>query len=150
MKELRIIFFLLFSLVLISCGRPDSQDSEGNPVYFNKHKGKWIILNYWASWCKPCYEEIPQLNKLANNHTEELVIYGVNFDQLSKERIQHFANKLEVDYPLLVTNPGPQFGITDVPNLPATFIISPQGKLVATLYGPQTETSVMQQLKKLT
>lgn len=137
-KSLFIFLLLSLTCLLVACGEPDAMDSNNNPIKFKDYRGKWIVLNYWASWCGPCYKEIPELNQLYEKNKDKLVVLGVNYDQMSAEKMRHFAKKNHVTYPLLTSNPGQHFAIDSISLLPATFLISPQGKLEKSLYGPQT------------
>lgn len=146
----RFFSFCLLAIIvflLVACGKPQAYDSQGKGHYFNEYTDKWIVLNYWASWCKPCYEEIPELNRLAVDNRDKLVVLGVNFDQMGAQDIQAFAKLQQVAYPLLVTNPGHLFGINDIPNLPATFLISPKTQQVIALYGPQRAADILEKIR---
>lgn len=143
------ILLVIMGLALIACDdtKPVSvQDIQGNTIELINNQGKWLVINYWASWCKPCYEEIPQLNALYQAHKKQgdLLVVGVSFEQLPKPALQDSATKLLIQYPVLSTDPAKSLGIKEVANLPATFIVSPQGKLVDTLFGKQTQQSIEQ------
>jgi thiol-disulfide isomerase/thioredoxin len=142
-------FYLLAVIVLLlaACDKPQIYDSQGRGYDFHKHADKWIVLNYWASWCKPCYEEIPELNRLALEHGDKLVVFGVNFDRIGVQELQAFAQQQQVAYPLLVTNPAHLFGINDIPNLPATFLISPNNQQIIALYGPQRAVDILEKIR---
>ena len=88
----KFIFFIF--LALVSCSKPDAYDSQGNPISLKQYQGKWIIINYWASWCGPCLEEMPTLNKLYHEYPNQLIILGVSFDGLNAEKINESAGLL--------------------------------------------------------
>lgn len=138
--------FLLLSLfcLLLACSQPDGMDANNHPVYFKDYNSKWIILNYWASWCTSCYKEIPELNKLYHDHQDKIVLFGINYDHDSVEKIKQFSTEQQITYPLLLSDPADHFGIhDDIANLPATFIISPHGKKIKKLLGPQSEHDIL-------
>lgn len=135
---------LLLVILLIACSKPpEAIDSNGQLIQFNNFKDKWLILNYWAEWCKPCHEEIPALNQFYNTHKNNVIILGINFDNSSVEITHKFIEKYKINYPMLVTNPGPALGIKEIPSLPATFLLSPDRKKMITLFGAQTEQTLL-------
>jgi peroxiredoxin len=148
MKTLRfLILGLLLSICVIAChNKPDATDSHGNPIYLSNYQGKWLVVNYWATWCEPCLTELPALNALYANHSDKLVVLGVNFDSLPAAEIQHFADTLHLTLPLLSSFPLTKFDIQEIPTLPATLIITPQGKLHKILYGSQTQETLLKEI----
>ncbi len=113
-------------------------------AHFSNYKGKWVIVNYWATWCKPCLKEMPALNDLYKNNKDKIVVLGVSYDKLSNKEIKAVAKKLSIQYPMLSTFPINKFGVKHLSVLPVTFIINPKGQLVKTLKGPQTEAQFKQ------
>ncbi len=68
----------------------------GTPEQPGSH---YLLINFWASWCRPCVQEIPLLKKLAADHNDELIVLGIAADRL--EPAQAFAQRMAIDYPLL-------------------------------------------------
>ncbi len=101
------------------------------------------MINYWAQWCKPCIEEIPQLNALDAQYTQVTVL-GVNYDGASGAELEQQRQKLGVAFASLAADPAAQLGTTRPVVLPTTLILDPAGQLVATLIGPQTLESLAQ------
>lgn len=147
-KVFYCLLVLFTSLMMGACNRaPDAIDSTGKPIKLSEYKGKWVVINYWASWCAPCLRELPELDKLAQTKSNQLVVLGVNFDGQTKHDIQIFGNSLDLHFPLLSQFPKEKWGINDIPVLPTTFLISPAGKLVTTLQGPQTQASLLKAMQ---
>lgn len=149
MRRFKLCFWFLFiSLSLLgACSYPDSHDSTGKKISVSDYKGKWVVLNYWASWCKPCMVELPELNQLYKKYNNQVMVLAINFDSLPDVEINNFAQSLQLDFPLLSQFPKEKWGIAEIPTLPVTFLISPEGKLTATLYGPQTQASLAQAMQ---
>ncbi|HVV67433.1 MAG TPA: TlpA disulfide reductase family protein [Gammaproteobacteria bacterium] len=144
MKKLFLTIILILACFASACNKqPDAVDSQGKAISFSDYRGKWLVVNYWATWCKPCLTELPELNALYAAHQDKLVVLGISFDHLPNTEIQQFAQPLQLKFPLLSQFPTEKFGIKDIPTLPVTFLISPQGKLTQTLYGPQTKASLL-------
>ncbi|GAA5523768.1 thiol-disulfide oxidoreductase ResA [Microbulbifer aestuariivivens] len=100
-------------------------------------EGKTLLINYWAEWCKPCRKEIPELNALAAEYDDVLVL-GVNYDALPAAEIAAQARRLGIEFPVISDDPA---GLWQRPRpqvLPSTFVIGPDNRWRATLVGPQT------------
>lgn len=142
MRALRqILGFITLSITLAACSAPAPklQDSNGNTVRFADYHGKWLVINYWAVWCKPCFEEMPQLNAFYRAHKDkDVVMFGVSYDPTTTEQLPTLIKRMGVQFPVLTTNPAQELGLADVPGLPATFVFGPDGKLKHTLLGDQT------------
>lgn len=107
------------------------------------YRGKWVIVNYWATWCPPCLDEIPELVEFHEAHSKkDAVVLGVNYEEVDKEYLTTFVEEYFISYPILVGDPGrpPPFG--RLYGLPTTYIISPTGTLVESRIGGVTKTSL--------
>ncbi|MCW5589061.1 MAG: TlpA family protein disulfide reductase [Legionellales bacterium] len=135
------LLIITLCAVLLACKSDPKilgQDLQGKQYALADFKGKWLIVNYWASWCKPCYEEIPHLNEFYHLHHTQAMMLGVNYDRMNLTQLKEFAQKQAIIYPLLTGDPATVLGITAIPALPATYIFDHQGHLFKTLLGPQT------------
>jgi len=103
---------------------------------------KWLVINYWAEWCKPCREEIPELNRFAVAHKDTVLVLGFNFDNLAETALQTSVSHAGITYPALLNNPAKTFTLPDVDGLPTTFLLDEHGALKKQLAGPQTLTSL--------
>lgn len=126
---------LLLCIALCACGADPS--SAPTQLQLEKLQGQWVVINYWAKWCKPCIVEIPELNQL-DREFEQVTVLGVNYDGTSGEELQQELTELGVTFPTLATDPAAQLGVPRPQVLPTTLIIDPTGKLSETLLGPQT------------
>jgi thiol-disulfide isomerase/thioredoxin len=109
--------------------------------------GRWKIINYWAIWCGPCRDEIPELNSFAEAHSKQVAVYAVNFDRMQGEELTVQASELGIEFALLATDPASALGYPAPAVLPTTVVINPGGEVVATLAGPQTRASLEATLK---
>ena len=114
-------------------------DGTTRPVA--SYRGGWLVVNYWAEWCAPCREEIPELNAL-DAAREDVEVVGVNFDALAPAELAPQAEALGIAFPVAVEDPGATLGLTPPAVLPSTYLFDPEGRLVATLVGPQDEESL--------
>ncbi len=132
-------------ILLIACTtEPDFHDTEGRIVDLNNFQGKFLLINYWAIWCKPCAEEIPELNTLAIEHGDRLSVLGVSFDALTPAELKSQAQQLGIGYPVLTVDPAEYLKISAPEVLPASYLIDADHNLVKVLVGPQTVDTIMQ------
>lgn len=139
---MRSIAVLTLCVLLASgCAREDFRWADGSPGRYADWSGRWVVVNYWAEWCAPCREEIPELNAFQRERTDVLVV-GVNFDGLEGAALATLAAKMGIEFPVMVGSPRARFPHPVPEVLPATLVISPDGRIVATLVGPQTRVSI--------
>jgi thiol-disulfide isomerase/thioredoxin len=136
---LRRFWIILFLFFLSACSsQPKLSDSYGNAIRLSDYHGKWIIINYWAAWCKPCIVEIPELNAFYQLHKDKVMVLGVNYDNVSASELPKLIAQVGAKFPVLTYLPPETFGIKQVEGLPMTLLINPQGKLQEVLMGEQT------------
>ena len=139
---------LLIAILLISgCSDPDFYDTNGVGHSYADFDGKWRIVNYWATWCGPCIHEIPELNSLAKEQSDLVVVLGVNFDEPEGEEAVQQVQKMKIEFPVYARDPSRALGISKPEVLPTTVIITPDGSVHQVLVGPQTADSLLALLK---
>src|SRR5690348_11161624 len=108
---------------------------DGRPVRLADLKGKRVVLNFWATWCPPCLEEIPSLIKLRRaTSPTNVVILGVSTDDLDTQKA--FAQRQGINYPLSLMGNAPS-PYQDVDTIPVTMVIDRHGIIQRVLFGPQ-------------
>ena len=117
-------------------------DTAGKVHKLSQYKGKWVLVNFWATWCPPCLEEIPDLVDLHENKKNNLVVLGVALDYRDAELVKDFADSMLVSYPVILGNRKMAAQIGPVDGLPTTYLYNPQGKLVAHQLGAITRADV--------
>ena len=117
-------------------------DTNGKIHTLSGYKGKWVLVNYWATWCPPCLEEIPDLIALHENKKNNLVVIGVAFDFRSPKQVIEFAEGLMVTYPIVLGTPQIMNQIGPMQGLPTTYLFNPEGKMVAQQVGAVTREAV--------
>jgi thiol-disulfide isomerase/thioredoxin len=117
-------------------------DTTGKSHTLSGYKGKWVLVNYWATWCPPCQEEIPDLIALHENKKNNVVVIGVAMDYRSAKQVTDFAEGLLVEYPIVLGTPAIIRQIGPVQGLPTTYLFNPEGKMVAQQVGLITRQAV--------
>ena len=106
-------------------------------------RGKWVVINYWARWCKPCLKEIPELNEL-NSRYDSMTVLGVNYDGVTGDELAEQTQQFGVEFVSLGEDPAALLQTPRPVVLPTTIILNPAGAVVQTLVGPQTLESLTQ------
>ena len=141
------ILIAVITASLVACGDVSSpevnQSTDLHLVESTELAGKWVVVNYWAEWCKPCREEIPELNELYHAHKNTgVIVVGINFDDPEWPELKKQANALGVRYPMASPKLSKQLGLAMPEVLPTTYILNPKGIVKHTLVGPQTGDSI--------
>lgn len=158
-------FFLLFALVLVtSCGQKPS--TEGNPsssllspkdlgpapsfslltpdgVLFSssEFQGKATLIDFWATWCPPCQEEVPGFVELYNRYRDKgLVVVGISVDEGGVEQVKAFMEKYSVNYPIVMADDEVLRAFGGIRGLPTTFLVNAQGRIVKRYVGFHSAT----------
>ncbi|MDR3395864.1 MAG: TlpA disulfide reductase family protein [Parasulfuritortus sp.] len=120
----------------------DLVDSKGHKHSLAQYKGKWVLVNFWATWCPPCRMEIPDLIALARSNPKNLVVLGVAMDYQDPKEVIRFAESKAINYPIILGDDKVVSQIGEVNGLPTTYLYNPQGKMVAYNVGPLTREAV--------
>jgi len=107
-----------------------SDVNDGQVISTAALRGKVVLLSFWATWCPPCREEIPELIGLANKFKDKLVVIGVSMDDAPPPMVAQFAREAGINYPIVMGNTGISDEYGGVAALPTSFVIDTNGKVV--------------------
>ena len=147
----KMVFILGSILALLGCNSGEKAiTSNGDLVDLLPPENSHLLLNYWAEWCLPCKEEIPELNRLYREGNKNgLVVFGINYDGLVGRELRDQVTKMEIEFPVLVEDPRLRFGFSEPEVLPMTVLIAEGGERSRLLVGPQTYEDILEELEIL-
>jgi len=109
-----------------------AKDLQGNVHTLEQYRGKWIVVNFWGTFCGPCIREMPELSKFHNERKDDdAVVLGINQEEIPIKMLANFTRNLKVSFPSLHVPFDQETPFGQVTILPTTFMINPQGELVA-------------------
>ena len=122
---------------------------NGSKTNLDRYQGKWLVVNYWATWCPPCIVEMPELQSFHDENVDNnAMVVGINAENISQQRLQTFLDDYFITYPNFVSGPTQQSELGLIPGLPTTFLVTPEGEVVARQVGPVTRDMIEQFIQK--
>jgi thiol-disulfide isomerase/thioredoxin len=115
---------------------------DGKTFDLAAERGKWVIVNYWATWCVPCIKEMPAISRFVAAHKNVAAI-GLAYDDSEIADIKAFVASHPVVYPIAqVTLDKPLRDFDEPRGLPTTYLIRPDGTVAKPIVGPVSEASL--------
>jgi cytochrome c biogenesis protein CcmG/thiol:disulfide interchange protein DsbE len=107
------------------------------------HRGDWVLVNFWASWCTPCREESPALERFYQRHRDDVVVLGIDTQDLTPDALD-FVEEYDLTYTML-RDPDTDSPLSDdygATGLPESFLVDPEGRVAAICRGPVTPSDL--------
>ncbi len=125
----------------------DLKDTTGQPQRLAELKGKWVVVNFWATWCAPCVKEIPDIAEFAKTQGDKVRVIGIALDwvegdkatEADERKVKAFARKVGHNYALVLGNDAAEKFFGKAKGLPKTIVYSPDGKVAFEKTGPVTK-----------
>ncbi|NDJ60466.1 MAG: TlpA family protein disulfide reductase [Chloroflexi bacterium] len=121
---------------------------DGNTLTLSNLRGRWVIVNFWATWCEPCVVEMPALQSIASNYRSDLILLGINMRE-TVPLIRPFVEAQNLTFPILLDPSDELLAQYAVRGLPKTMVISPDGDVVWQQFGPVELESFEPTLQRL-
>ena len=135
-------YLILLTVAVLACDTADKiHYSDGTTGNYRDFNDQWLVINYWAPWCKPCIKEIPELNTL-NTSSDKVQVIGVHFDKPAIDQQIADIKKIDIHFPVVLSSPHLHYSYDYPTVLPTTIIITPAGNVDKVLIGPQTAASI--------
>lgn len=115
---------------------------DGKQFNLAEHRGQWVVVNYWATWCGPCIKEMPELDAL-DLARKDVDVIGLAFEETTPEDLKGFLETHAVSYPIaLIDTYAPPATFSVPKGLPTTHVIGPDGKLAKSFLGPVSRADI--------
>jgi len=115
---------------------------DGGTFDLATERGRWVVVNYWATWCSPCLKEMPELSAL-DTMREDVRVLGLAFEDIEADAMNAFLVKHPVTYPVAMVDVYDPPAAFDVPRgLPTTHLIAPDGRVAKSFTGPVTAADI--------
>lgn len=115
---------------------------DGKPFDLAAHRGHWVVVNFWATWCGPCLKEMPELSAL-DAMREQVDVVGLAYEDTTPEEMRAFLQKHPVVYPIAIIGTyTPPKDFETPRGLPTTWLIAPDGTVAHHFLGPVTAKDV--------
>lgn len=122
-------------------------DLSGAPWKLSDHRGKVVLVNFWATWCPPCRTETPALVRIAQEYEGRVEIAGISLDE-GLDEVRRFAASYDVPYPILIPPPGDAL-TARIQSLPTTLLIDRRGRVAKTYMGAEPERVFRRDIDRL-
>lgn len=141
LRRLLVLALLLFAVPAAAADGFSLKDLAGKTHTLGGYKGRWLLVNFWATWCPPCLEEIPDLIVL-HEKRKDLAVIGIAVDFESEKEVRRFVDDNLMSYPVVLGDERvvKQFGRAEI--LPTTYIYDPNGKFVKMQRGLVTRQQI--------
>ena len=144
-----VLVFLLACTLTSYAADFSLEDMQGKMHRLSDYRGKWVLVNFWATWCPPCLNEIPELVSLHNAHQDkDLSVIGVAMDSGSSRKVAEFAQAHGISYPVVMGDRKVTAQIGAVEALPVSYLYNPKGEQVSYQAGEVTRASIEAYIKK--
>jgi thiol-disulfide isomerase/thioredoxin len=121
---------------------------DGKAYDLSAHRGKWVVVNFWATWCKPCLKEMPELSAL-DAMREHIEVLGLAYEEIEPADMRAFLTKHPVSYPIAIVDTFDPPAAFETPRgLPMTYLIGPDGKVADKFLGPVTAHDIESAIAK--
>jgi thiol-disulfide isomerase/thioredoxin len=142
----KLLFSIIGVISLLSLSNAKAEpvdfslpDLKGTIKKLSDYRGKWVVVNYWATWCPPCLTEIPELISFHEAHKDkDAVVIGVALEDIELVELNEFVESYFLNYPVLRKKPAAKSSLGIISGLPTSFLISPKGEVIAKQTGGVT------------
>ncbi len=121
---------------------------DGKTFDLSQHRGRWVVINYWATWCGPCLKEIPDLDAFDKSR-EDVDVVGLAYEEIERADMEAFLKDHPMSYPIAVLDVYKPPADFETPRgLPTTYLIAPDGKVAKHFVGPITSEDLLKAMNQ--
>ncbi len=140
-RSLSIVAGFALLLFVLQAEAFQFKDTQGKIHTLADYKGRWVVVNFWATWCPPCLEEIPDLIALYENRKDVMVI-GVAMEFSDPDVVMKFVESMSISYPTILGSRRIASQLDEITMLPSTYFFDPDGQPAARRLGIVTRESI--------
>ena len=140
-RNVTILFCLVVLLWSFQVQAFQFQDTTGKIHKLEDYKGRWVLVNFWATWCPPCLKEIPDLIAL-HEQRKDLIVIGIAMDVDDPKVVMDFVKSMSITYPIVLGDRKIASQLDDVSLLPSTYFFDPEGNPAARQQGIISRESI--------
>ena len=122
-------------------------DASGKAHRLADYRGKWVIVNFWATWCPPCLEEIPDLVGIVESR-KDVQVFGIAMEFQDASQVLQFADGMFVNYPIVLGDEKVAASFGGIKGLPTTLVYDPRGNLASRHAGKVTRKQIEELIAK--
>jgi thiol-disulfide isomerase/thioredoxin len=155
MKLIALALLILFFPALAAAQSPSApqlalKNLNGHEFRLSDYKGKVVLINFWATWCPPCRQEIPDLIKLQRTYGKQgLQIVGITYPPEELPEVRRFARRLKINYPIAIGTKASKELFTSSDTLPLTVVIDRNGSVSEIIEGVMYPDEFEEKVKPL-
>jgi thiol-disulfide isomerase/thioredoxin len=146
-SPIRVLFVALLltqSLAHVAwAGDWNLKDKDGAHYTLSDLRGKWVLVNFWATWCTPCLQEMPDLDAIQKQH-KDLQVIGVAVMYQNRKEVLDMVAKLSISYPIVFGSEDTAGDFGGLDGMPTSFLYSPTGTLIGHHQGILTQNEIEQ------
>ncbi|WP_165820883.1 redoxin domain-containing protein [Pueribacillus theae] len=127
-------------------------DMQGNPVSLSDFRGKKVILNFWGSFCGPCREEMPAMQKFYETYKEkdvEVVAVNLTYFERKREEVDQFVEEFGLTFPIPLDEKGKQKEVYKIIPIPTSYFLDEKGIVQQVHFGPMTYEFMEETIKNM-
>lgn len=141
-RALRLALAAVLAGAVLTAQAFEVTDTDGKRHRLADYRGKWVVVNFWATWCTPCIKELPEIAEFRRANAQGAVVLGIALDVDDVAKTKQFARKFGHDYPLVLEDEATEKQFGRAKGLPTTFIYGPDGKRAWERTGTVTRKSL--------
>lgn len=142
MQRLLLLAGFLLATLNVAANEFVFKDMQGKVQRLSDYNGKWVLVNFWATWCPPCLEEIPDLVEMHNARKDkDFVVIGVAMSS-SSDSVISYTRQMGISYPVVLGNDKIAAQIGRIDALPTSYLYDTTGKLVSYQSGMVTREAI--------
>ncbi|MFC2949819.1 peroxiredoxin family protein [Virgibacillus sediminis] len=122
---------------------------DGETVKLSDYRGKRVMLNFWATWCPPCRDEMPDMQKLYDNHEVEVLAVDLLDTEKSEADVADFVEELELSFPILLDETSAVADKYKVQAYPTTYMIDSEGRIQSRMMGAMNYDMMVERLEEM-